>query len=184
MCLSMHPIFQYLSTPNTSLRSHLKESACSRLISVAVIKPEATCGGRGEFGSHFHVTAHHWGKLGKAFEAQTTEECCLLSFCPWLAQPFLLHVAQYHLPRDGTTLSVLGPPTSINSWENAPTEVAASHFIWGSLFSGASSWLLKSAITVPIGKSLPSHRRGLRLVWAAPARIRQEARWLEAGPSR
>lgn len=52
---------------------------------------------------------------GMAFEAETTEESCLLSFCSWLAQQLLFHVAQHHLPTDSTSLIVLGPPTLINS---------------------------------------------------------------------
>lgn len=55
-----------------------------------------------------------------------TEECCLLSFCPWLAQILLFHVAQHHLPRDSKTLSVFDHPTSINNWENTRKKVATS----------------------------------------------------------
>lgn len=44
-------------------------------------------------------------------KAEATDECCLLAFSPWLAQPACL----YNLPRGATTHSELDPPLYLSS---------------------------------------------------------------------
>lgn len=49
-------------------------------------------------------------------EAEATDECCLLAFSPWLAQPACL----YNLPRGATIHSELNPPPYLSSVKKMP----------------------------------------------------------------
>jgi hypothetical protein len=60
---------------------------------------EASWGGKGLFGLHFHTAVHHQRKAGlelkqirkqELIDAEVMEGCSLLACFPWLAQPALL----------------------------------------------------------------------------------------------
>lgn len=60
------------------------------------------------------VIVHYQGKPKQELEAETTEEHHLLACFLWLAQ-LLFYTVQAHLPRDFTTFSGLGSPSSISN---------------------------------------------------------------------
>ena len=72
---------------------------------------------------------HHRGKprhdLMQELEAETMEECCLLTCFPRLSLLAFLQ-NQPHRPRNGAAHSGLGPSTSIRNHENAPSDMTTS----------------------------------------------------------